>query len=91
MTAEMLADPISVVVRLVTRIEPQLGPAVIEEAVASAAGGRARRRKLAQALHDRHRSALRRGCTLPAVQGGAAYRNRTDDLFITSESLCRLS
>ena len=22
---------------------------------------------------------------------GAAYRNRTDDLFITSESLCRLS
>jgi len=26
-----------------------------------------------------------------AVKGGAAYRNRTDDLFITSESLCRLS
>jgi hypothetical protein len=23
--------------------------------------------------------------------GGAACRNRTDDLFITSESLCRLS
>ncbi len=23
--------------------------------------------------------------------GGAAYRNRTDDLLITSEPLCRLS
>lgn len=25
------------------------------------------------------------------LEVGAAYRNRTDDLFITSESLCRLS
>ncbi len=25
------------------------------------------------------------------VSGGAAYRNRTDDLLITSEPLCRLS
>jgi len=27
----------------------------------------------------------------PLVRDGAAYRNRTDDLFITSESLYRLS
>jgi len=32
-----------------------------------------------------------RGTRITAGQGGAAYRNRTDDLFITSESLCRLS
>ena len=49
MTPEVLADPIGVVVRLVARIEPQLGRAVIEEAVTSVAGGRAKRRKLAQA------------------------------------------
>lgn len=53
MTPEVLADPIGVVVRLVTRIEPQLGRAVIEEAVTSVAGGRAKRRKLAQVLQHR--------------------------------------
>ena len=53
MTPEVLADPIGVVVRLVARIEPQLGRAVIEEAVTSVAGGRAKRRKLAQALAER--------------------------------------
>src|SRR6266851_2929259 len=53
MTPEVLADPIGVVVRLVTRIEPQLGRVVIEEAVTSVAGGRAKRRKLAQSLQQR--------------------------------------
>ncbi len=38
MTPEMLADPVGVVVRLVTRIEPQLDRVVIEEAVTSVAG-----------------------------------------------------
>src|SRR6266700_4931110 len=53
MTPEVLADPIGVVVRLVTRIEPQLGRVVIEEAVTSVAGGRAKRRKLAGVLEQR--------------------------------------
>jgi hypothetical protein len=33
----------------------------------------------------------RRCGALISGDGGAACRNRTDDLFITSESLCRLS
>jgi hypothetical protein len=53
MTPEVLADPVGVVVRLVTGIEPQLGRVVIEEAVTSVAGGRAKRRKLAQSLQQR--------------------------------------
>ena len=53
MTAEVLADPIGVVVKLVTSIEPQLGRVVIEDAVTSVAGGRAKRRKLAQSLQQR--------------------------------------
>jgi hypothetical protein len=52
MTPEVLADPVGVVVRLVTGIEPQLGRVVIEEAVTSVAGGRAKRRKLAQSLQQ---------------------------------------
>ena len=43
MTPEVLADPIGVVVGLVARIEPQLGRVVIEGAVTSVAGGRAKR------------------------------------------------
>src|SRR5260370_30097089 len=53
MTPEVLADPVGVVVGLVARIEPQLSRVVIEGAVTSVAGGRAKRRKLAQALAER--------------------------------------
>lgn len=53
MTPEVLADPVGVVVGLVARIEPQLGQVVIEGTVTSVAGGRAKRRKLAQALAER--------------------------------------
>ena len=53
MTPEVLADPVGVVAGLVARIEPQLGRVVIEETVTSVAGGRAKRRKLAQALAER--------------------------------------
>ncbi len=43
--------------------------------------------------HSAATIALEEGVALAVVQEtlGAAYRNRTDDLFITSESLCRLS
>jgi hypothetical protein len=50
MTAEVLADPVGVAVRLIAGLEPQLDRVVIQEAVTSIAGGRAKRRKLAQAL-----------------------------------------
>ena len=45
-----VADPAGVTVDLVCRAEPALGRAVVAAAVAGVAGGRAKRRKLAQAL-----------------------------------------
>lgn len=50
---EVLADPIGVVVVLVAGIEPNLDRASIEATVTGVAGGRAKRRRLAQALHDK--------------------------------------
>jgi hypothetical protein len=51
--AAVLADPIGVVVDLVRAREPALDRAVVTEVVTSVAGGRAKRRRLAQALLDR--------------------------------------
>jgi hypothetical protein len=53
MAPEVIADPIGVVVDLVAERETRLDRADIEAAVASVAGGRAKRRRLAQALLDR--------------------------------------
>jgi len=52
MAPEVLVDPIGVVVDLVADVEPALDRTVIEDAVSSVAGGRAKRRRLAQALLD---------------------------------------
>ncbi len=53
MATEVLADPIAVVVGLVGGLEPALDRGLIEATVTRVAGGRAKRRRLAQALHDR--------------------------------------
>ena len=50
---EVLADPIGVTVNLVTSIEIGMDHRVVETAVTRVAGGRAKRRKLAQALTGR--------------------------------------
>lgn len=50
---EVLTDPIGVLVDLVVRHEPSLERATVSEVVESLAGGRAKRRRLAQALLDR--------------------------------------
>src|SRR5215472_10967212 len=49
---EVLADPIGVIVSLVAERGPALDRAVITKAVEEMAGGRAKRRRLAQALLD---------------------------------------
>jgi hypothetical protein len=53
MAHEVLTDPIGVVVDLVTAADPALDRAVVREVVEGIAGGRAKRRRLAQALLDR--------------------------------------
>lgn len=50
---EVLTDPIGVLVDLVVRHEPSLDRATVTDVVESLAGGRAKRRRLAQALLDR--------------------------------------
>jgi len=48
-----LADPVGVVVNLITGIEPMMDHAVLTETVVRIAGGRAKRRRLAEALLDK--------------------------------------
>jgi hypothetical protein len=50
---DVIADPAGVTVSLIAGVEPALDPAVVAAAVARVAGGRAKRRKLAQALTAR--------------------------------------
>jgi hypothetical protein len=50
---EVLADPVGVVVDLITGCEPALDRAVVRDAVEGVAAGRAKRRRLAQALVDK--------------------------------------
>lgn len=51
--SDVLADPLGVIVDLVADVEPGLGRACVTEVVAGVAGGRAKRRRLAQALLTR--------------------------------------
>jgi len=53
MAPEVIADSIGVIVDLVAAREPALDRATIQTTVTGVAGGRAKRRGLAQALHDR--------------------------------------
>lgn len=53
MAGEVLADPIGVIVELVAAREPGLDRVIVEATVTSVAGGRAKRRGLAQALLER--------------------------------------
>jgi len=52
LTPEVLADPMGVIVNLVVGQEPTLDRAVITDVVQDVAGGRTKRRRLAQALRD---------------------------------------
>jgi hypothetical protein len=52
-STDVLADPLAVIIDLVTAVEPALERAVVEAAVTAVAGGRAKRRRLAQVLSER--------------------------------------
>jgi len=49
---EVLADPVGLIVRVIADVEQTLDPGQISEVVTRVAGGRAKRRRLAQALRD---------------------------------------
>lgn len=76
-TPEVLADPLRVVIDLVAGIESSLGQARIEAVVVDVAGGRAKRRRLAQALQERPSLLADGRSPAPAVVGNLliALRN----------------
>ena len=49
---DVIADPVGVIVRLVAEADPAMSMEDIRSEVARVAGGRAKRRRLAQAIHD---------------------------------------
>lgn len=71
---DVLADPLGVIVDLVGEMEPALDRAVIAAVVSGVAGGRAERRRLAQALSDQP-MLLVEGA-LPGAAGGRGSAHR---------------
>jgi hypothetical protein len=63
------ADPVGVVVDLVTAVEPTLDRAVIADVVGAVAGGRAKRRRLAHALHQQPTLLIQGRSPAPRVVG----------------------
>ena len=53
LAGDAVADPVGVMVALIAGADPGLAPGAIREAVAAVAGGRAKQRRLAQALAGR--------------------------------------
>jgi uncharacterized protein YidB (DUF937 family) len=91
MTADIpdaLADPVSVTVALVSGIEPGLGRAVIEAAVTSVAGGRAKRRRLAQALAGRPGILTDGRSPAPRVAGDLLIALRNAGATVISPPAC---
>jgi hypothetical protein len=64
-----LDDPLGVVVDLVVAVEPALDRALIETVVTGVAGGRVKRRRLAQALSDQP-AVLTEGHSRPRAWSG---------------------
>jgi hypothetical protein len=84
----VLADPVSVIVAMISGIEPVLERAVIEEAVTRVAGGRAKRRKLAQALAQRPAILTDGRSPAPRVIGDLLVALRTAGAGIVSAPAC---
>jgi len=85
---DVLADPVGVTVALVSSIEPGLGRAVIEAAVLSVAGGRAKRRKLAQALTQRPEILTDGRSPAPRVAGDLLIALRIAGAAVISPPAC---
>lgn len=85
---DVFADPVGVVVDLVTSLEPALDHAMICDAVTRVAGGRAKRRRLAQALRDKP-TVLDSGCSpAPRVVGDLLIALRDAGAVTISPPVC---
>jgi len=85
---DVLADPLGVVIGLVTEIEPALERTVVEAAVAAAAGGRAKRRRLAQALSNQPELLVQGRSPAPRVVGDLLIALRRAGAVRISPPIC---
>lgn len=85
---EVLTDPASVAVSLITGIEPGLGRAAAQEAVTRVADGRAKRRKLAQAMTRRPAVLTDGRSPAPRVVGDLLIALRQAGAVVISPPVC---
>jgi hypothetical protein len=88
MAPEVLADPLRVVVDLVAVHEPDLDHAAIEATCAALAGGRAKQRRLAQALFDNPGVLLHGRSPAPRVIGDLLLALRRIGAQVVSPPIC---
>ena len=85
---DVLADPVGVVVSLITGVEPDLDRHAAEAAVRSVAGGRAKRRKLAQSLTRRPAVLADGRSPAPRVAGNLLIALRNAGASVISPPVC---
>ena len=84
----VLADPVGVVVDLVTAVEPGLDRAAVAGVVARVAGGRAKRRRLAQALCEHPNLLVEGRSPAPRVVGDLLIALRAAGAVAVSPPVC---
>ena len=85
---DVLADPVGVTAALVAGMEPALGRAVVVDVVISVAGGRAKRRKLAQELSARPAVLTDGRSPAPRVIGDLLIALRKAGATVISPPVC---
>jgi uncharacterized protein YidB (DUF937 family) len=85
---DLRADPVGAAVALITRIERGLDPALAEQAVMRIADGRAKRRKLAQALAQRPAVLADGKSPAPRVVGDLLIALRKAGAVVISPPVC---
>ena len=85
---DVLADPVGVVLSLITSVEPDLDRHAAEAAIRSAAGGRAKQRKLAQALTRRPAVLTDGRSPAPRVAGNLLIALRNVGASVISPPVC---
>lgn len=85
---DALADPVGVVVELISDVEPTLDQATIHNAVTGVAGGRAKRRRLAQALLDHPALLVEGRSPAPRVVGDLLIALRNQGAVRTALPVC---
>ena len=84
----MLADPVGIAIALITSSEPGLDPALAEKAVMRVADGRAKRRKLTQALAGRPGVLADGKSPAPRVVGDLLIALRMAGAVVISPPVC---